>query len=307
MRGVGVVVDTAVEDGGGVLSDARTDEGFSTWVFLDEVCDIMDDTSDGNECTAILGFGLIGIPVDDGELFQRDAPVEGLALLVKLLLELLETALFDLVLLELLEVVGESELLPDPDGPLRGIILMPLDGVTVVGGELVVKVVVAFSERDESGNDVVTRRVAVVEGLVTKPMGQGVDAEGGLLDEEDAEDASVDESSLPVSPSEAGDEAREDQAHEDDGLDVVSVLPNHDRIIVQIRDVCSADALWVLLHDHPAEVRVEEALADGVWVLVGIGISVVSSVISGPPTNGSFDRTTSNRSQEYLEGGGCRV
>ena len=147
---------------------------------------------------------------------------------------MLETALLDLILLELLEIVGEPELLPDPDRPLRWVILMPFNSVAVVGGELVVEVVVALSESDESGDNVVTGRVAVVERLVTEPMGQGVDAEGGLLNEEDSEDSSVDEAALPVSPSKASDEAGEDHAHEDDSLDVVAVLPDNNGVVVQV-------------------------------------------------------------------------
>jgi hypothetical protein len=44
--------------------------------------------------------------------------------------------------------------------------------------------VVALAEGNKSGDDVVSRRVAVIEGLIAEPVGQAVDAEGGLLDEE---------------------------------------------------------------------------------------------------------------------------
>jgi hypothetical protein len=63
------------------------------------------------------------------------------------------------------------------------------------------------------------------------------------------------------------------------------MLPDNDGIVVQVGDVSTANALWVLLHDHPADVRIEKTFADRVWVLVGIGVSVVSSVISGPPSD----------------------
>jgi hypothetical protein len=121
--------------------------------------------------------------------------------------------------------------------------------------------------------------------LITEPVSKGVDAEGGLLDEEDAEDTSVDQSSHPVTPTDTGNQAWEDETHEDDGLEVVAVLPDDDWVIVEIGDVSTADTLWVLLHEHPAEVGVEETLADRVWVLVGIGVSVMCSVISGPPSD----------------------
>lgn len=144
---------------------------------------------------------------------------------------------------------------------------------------------VALTKSDKSSDDVITGRVAVVEWLVTEPVCQGVDTEGGLLDEEDSEDTSVDESTHPVSPSKTGYEAGEDHSHEDDGLDVVAMLPDNDGVVVQIGDVGSTNTLWVLLHDHPSDVRVEKTLSNGVWVLVGVGVSVMCPVISRPPSD----------------------
>ena len=57
----------------------------------------MDDTSNSNKGTAILGLRLIIIPVDNWELFKRDTPVERSSLLVELLLELLKTTFLNLV------------------------------------------------------------------------------------------------------------------------------------------------------------------------------------------------------------------
>jgi len=113
---------------------------------------------------------------------------------------------------------------------------------------------VTLTKSDKSSNNVVTRRVAVVEWLVTEPVGQRVDAEGGLLDEEDSENASVDEAPHPVSPSKTSHKAREDHAHEDNGLNVIAMLPNNDGVIVQVRNIGTTDTLWVLLHDHPSDV-----------------------------------------------------
>ena len=142
------------------------------------------------------------------------------------------------------------------------------------------EVVVTLAESDKSSNNVVTRRVAVVKWLVTEPMCQRVDTERGLLNEEDPQNSSVDESTHPVTPSKAGNKAWEDHTHEDNGLDVVAMLPDNDGVIVQVGDVGTTNAFWVLLHDHPSDVRVEKTLSNGVWVLVGIGVSVVGSVVS---------------------------
>ena len=39
------------------------------------------------------------------------------------------------------------------------------------------------------------------------------------------------------------------------------VLPDDHRILVQIRNVGAADAFWVLFHQHPSEVGIEQALS----------------------------------------------
>ena len=60
-----------------------------------------------------------------------------------------EFALLDLVVGEGLEVRREAELAAHPDEPLRGIVLVPLDGVPEVHRELVVEVMVAFTNGNE--------------------------------------------------------------------------------------------------------------------------------------------------------------
>jgi hypothetical protein len=53
--------------------------------------------------------------------------------------------------------------------------------------------------------------------------------------------------------------------------------------------------------------RVEETFADRVGVLVGIGVSVMSSVVSRPPTNGTLDGTATDGSEKDLERKTSRV
>ena len=153
---VAVHVDTAVEHGRGIFADTAVDHGPSSRVVLDEVGDIVDDTGNGHKSSAVLGLILEVVPLHDGQGVERHAPVELGALLVELLLLLLDTTLFDFIAAELLQVIGEAKLLPHPDGPFGGIILMPFNGVAVVGRELVMEVVVAFTEGDECGDHMVT-------------------------------------------------------------------------------------------------------------------------------------------------------
>ena len=177
---------------------------------------------------------------------------------------------------------------------------------------------ITFAEGDEGGNDVVTGRVAVVKGLVAEPVGEGVDAEGGLLDEEDAEDTAVDESAEPVTPAQTADQHGKDEAHEEDDLEVVTMLPDDHGVLVEVRDISTADSLRVLLHQHPAKVRIQETLANRVWVFVGIGVSVLfgcqysirwsvagsthmSPVVTSPPSDRALNSPASHSCEEYTE------
>lgn len=162
---------------------------------------------------------------------------------------------------------------------------MPLDSIAVVAGELVVEVVVSLTHGDESGNDVITRTVAVVERLVSEVVGERVDAEGGLLNDEDAENTGVNESTVPITPTKTSNHGGKQEAHEHNNVEVVLVLPNDNGVLVEIRNVGTSDTLGVLLHDHPAEMRVQKSLANGIGILVGVGVSVVSAMIARPPTD----------------------
>ncbi len=115
VRGVGVHVDAAVEYGGGVLANAGADHGFASWVLFDKVGDVVYDSGDGDETAAVLDLINVVIPIHDGEGVKWNTPVESGPLLVELLLHLLNTTFLDLVLFELLKIVGETDLLPHPD------------------------------------------------------------------------------------------------------------------------------------------------------------------------------------------------
>lgn len=292
--GIAMTVYGSVEHGSSVLANTRVDHGTTTRVLRHELGDIVYNTSHADQSTAILALINVVVPLHDGKVLKRNTPVECGTLLVELLLELLNTALLNFVGAELLEIVGETESLPCPDVPLGGVVLVPFDGVAVVGRKLVVEVVVTLAESDKSSDDVIARRVAVVEGLITEPVSKRVDAEGGLLDEEDAKDTSIDESTFPVTPAETSYDTREKKTHDSDNEEVVLVLPSDDGVFVEVRDVGAANTLGVLLHDHPSKVRVEETLANGVGILVGVSVAVVSTVIARPPSDGALDSTSTN-------------
>lgn len=57
-----VLINTAVEKRSGIFSDSRTNKGFTTGVFLDEIRHIMDHTSDSNKRFATLTIGNEVVP-----------------------------------------------------------------------------------------------------------------------------------------------------------------------------------------------------------------------------------------------------
>lgn len=80
----------------------------------------------------------------------------------------------------------------------------------------------------------ITGRVPVVEWLISQPVSQGIDAECSLLDEKDAQNAGVDETSEIVSPSEACHEAWEYHPHKHKHFEVISMLPDDNRIFIEV-------------------------------------------------------------------------
>lgn len=85
------------------------------------------------------------------------------------------------------------------------------------------------------------------------------------------------------------------------------MLPDDDGILIEIGNIGAANVLGVLLHDHPANVGVEEAFANRVRVLVGIGVAVMGTMSAGPPADGTLNGTTTNGSEEDLERETCGI
>lgn len=170
-----------------------------------------------------------------------------------------------------------------------------------------VEVVITLSESCKSSDDVVPGRVSVFEWLVSEPVSKRIYTEGSVVDEHQTEYSGVEVSASPVTPTKSSNEHREEESHSDGNLAVVAVLPHDDWVCVQVGNVGSANLLWVLLQNHPTEVRVPESLSDRVWILFGVGISMMSSVISRPPSDGALDGTASKGSQDESQDRGGRV
>jgi len=82
----------------------------------------------------------------------------------------LSSAHLDFVGWEDLQVVGKTEESECADEPFGWVVVVELDSVSVVIGELVMEVVISLSESEESSDDGVTRSVLVTKANVNNSL-----------------------------------------------------------------------------------------------------------------------------------------
>lgn len=80
-------------------------------------------------------------------------------------------------------MTSQPDLLATPDEPFRRIILVPFDCISIVHRELVVEVMISFSDRNEGGDKMISRCMFIVEWGFSKPMGERIHAESRLENE----------------------------------------------------------------------------------------------------------------------------
>lgn len=276
--GVRMVINTSEECGGSVFANVLAQQMTTSRMFVHERRDIMNETGNEDE-RAGLGLFLEAIPGDDGKIVGGSGPLEVLSLSLDLLELHGNLALADFVIGECLEMRCEAEERHGSDEPLGGVVLIPFDGITVVHGELMVEVVVTFTDGDESGEDVVTRSVLVIERRLSEPVSEGVYAKGGVMDEDEPGSGSIKVSTFPVTPADTRDDGWDNDGHEDEEPDVVLVLPADEGVVVEIRAIGDT-GFTARLDDHPADVRPQKTVVSTIGVQVGIGITMMGAMAS---------------------------
>ena len=174
------------------------------------------------------------------------------------------------------------------------------DPVAVVGGEGVVKVVVALAHAQQRHEEAVAGRAAVRIGLPAEEVGERVDGEGGVVGDHEAHGRAHDEATDRVAEGPAQ-QGRQHQAGRDPHPGVVARLKADQRIALEVAHGGVHD-LGVDLAQHPAEVGVPEAALGVVGVEIAVGPPVVAPVVGGPGQGGVLEGAGAEEEQEGAQG-----
>ena len=66
----------------------------------------------------------------------------------------------------------DTYLLPHPNTPFGRIVLVPLDPIAIICREFVVEIVITLPKSNQGCDDMIARRVAIIEWLISKPMSE---------------------------------------------------------------------------------------------------------------------------------------
>ena len=113
---------------------------------------------------------LTAIPCNDRKVVGGGGPFQSVRLFLELLEFHCQLTLAHFVIGESLEMRSETEPRHDSDEPFSRVVLVPLDGIAIVHGELVVEVVVTLADGNKSGEDVITRSMLVIERSLSEPV-----------------------------------------------------------------------------------------------------------------------------------------
>lgn len=188
------------------------------------------------------------------------------------------------------ELLCEADAMEEPDGPFGGIKLPGFDPVPVVMLEGMMKVVIAFPERQEGHEAAVAGGAAVGVRLASDRMAERIDEESHLLDKHDPGDASDQESAQRgwrAAPKVTEQGGQEKTDRDGDGY-VVVVLPADERIALEILHVLEG-GFGFEFEQEPTDMGVEEPPGDVIGIVVLIDELVVTPMISGPGEDGMFE------------------
>ena len=140
----------------------------------------------------------------------------------------------------------------------------------------------------------------------TKKVSQRIDAPGGIEDESILNVRQSQGNEPILTPAEDGDQSGETEAEEHSEGEVVLLLEHNDLVLLQVLHVGSATSLndqLVFLQKQPSAVREKQTILRVMGVLLGVGVTVVSAVVTRPMPDGTLVGTTVAKHQKDLDGG----
>ena len=171
VSGVGVIVDTTKESSRSIGTDSSLDEVGTSRVVLCETRAIVNETVNRNQ-RSFLRLILEFIPANDWQVVAALWPFELLALFLQSEKFHSVLTLLDFIIGKSFEVGSQTKGRHGTNEPFGRVVLVPFDGISEIHWELMMEVVVAFSDGAKSSDEVVARGVFVVERLISEPMGQ---------------------------------------------------------------------------------------------------------------------------------------
>lgn len=172
---------------------------------------------------------------------------------------------------------------------------------TVIARKLMMKIMIPLPQRNHRRQKMIPRRPPIIKRLLAQPVRETIHAERRLLHKARAQDPRVHQAAAPIAPAQAGDAHGKQPGASEQHLAVVPVLPHDDGVGVEVRNVRAADLPRVLLEQHPAEVREEEAAQGVVGVLGRVGPAVVRAVLAAPEADGALDGAGTREGEEEAQ------
>ena len=193
------------------------------------------------------------------------------------------------------EVPDEAELGHEFEAVVGEIDFPPVEALAGAAHVAVVVVVPAFAQGDEGEPEVVAALVGGFEALIAPDVGEAVDEEGAVQEEDGADKEAPDEE-LPAIGAEAGGEflkepagGVEGEAHEGGDDEVEAVQEDELGVFGEVFDGAVVGG-EVFAAGHPTDVAPDEAVdQSGVWVFRGIAVLMMVAVGAGPPEGAALD------------------
>lgn len=121
-----------------------------------------------------------------------------------------------------------------------------------------------------------------------------------MVNEHQSNSTSVEITAFPIAPEQTCNDSRDNEGRDQHDVQIVSVLPAGDVVLLQITDIRNTRFASRFQH-NPTNVGVQQSFVGVIGVKIGVGISVVSAVTSRPPSNGALGSTCSSESEEVLQ------